>query len=115
MTSPTKLLPLLSPPPGGWERLRARRDSSPGNRPTITEIPWLPLVSGSLAATVLMTVFVLNRDDLRMPFSGARLMGERSQGIALQMLDNRPSTPLPSGDPNVRLYWIGPSQPISPD
>jgi hypothetical protein len=109
MSSPEKLLPWLSPPTGGWERLRARRES-----PASAVISWRPLVSGVLAATALMTVFVLNRNDLQMQFNGARLMGERSQGVGLRMLDNRPSTALPSEDPNVRLYWVGP-QPSSPD
>lgn len=44
-----------------------------------------------------MTVFILNRGELRMQFNGARLMGERSQGIGLQMWDNRETTELTSG------------------
>jgi hypothetical protein len=111
MSAPGKMLPLLDPPAGGWERLRARRDS-----PVATgRIPWLPLVSGGLAATVLAAFFVVGRDEVRMPFNGARLMGERSQGVGLQMLDNQRTTAVPSGDPNVRFYWVEPSEPSSPD
>jgi hypothetical protein len=104
---PEKILRVLDPPPRGWERLQARRDSSV----TDYSVPWLPLLSGSLAATVLMTFFSLSRHDVPMPFNAARLMGERSQGVSLQMLDNHRTTALPSGDPNVRLYWVEPARP----
>jgi hypothetical protein len=87
--------------------LQARRNSLP---PSVA-IPWLPLVSGGVAATVLAAFFVLGNDEVRMQFNGARLMGERSQGIGLQMLDNRRTTAVPSGDPNVRFYWIEPNEP----
>jgi len=33
-------------------------------------------------------------------------VGERSQGTTLRMLDDRQIVALPSGDPNVKLYWI---------
>jgi hypothetical protein len=72
-------------------------------------------LSGSLAATVLAALFLMSRNDIPMQFNGARLMGERSQGAGLQMLDNRPTTSLPSGDPNVQLYWVEPAPPASSD
>jgi hypothetical protein len=110
MSSPEKLLPVLSPPPGGWERLQARRESF-----SSTVVEWLPLVSGGLAATVLAAVFLASRNEVRMPFNAARLMGERSEGVGLRMLDQRQMTALPSDDPNVRLYWVGPAAPASSD
>lgn len=110
MSSPEKLLPVLNPPSGGWQRLQARRESR-----SSTVIEWLPLASGSLAAAVLAAVFLMNRNDLRMPFNGARLMGERSQGVGLRMLDQRQTTALPSDDPNVRLYWVEPAPATSSD
>jgi hypothetical protein len=50
-----------------------------------------------------------------MQFDGARLMGERSQGVGLQMLDNQRTTAVPSGDPNVRFYWVEPDSAPSAD
>ena len=100
MHPPDRILSVLNPPSGGWARLLARRDSSPK-----ATLPWLPLVSGSLTAAVLM-VFLMGRQEIKMQFNGARLMGERSQGVALRMSKEWHTTALPSDDPNVELYWV---------
>jgi hypothetical protein len=43
-----------------------------------------------------------------MSVNGGRLIGERSQGVDLQILDSGHAVPLPSSDSNVRIYWVGP-------
>ena len=48
-----------------------------------------------------------HRERLQLPLSGARLIGERSHGTTVRLLDDPPVVALPSGDPNVELYWIG--------
>lgn len=100
MTRTARVLPLLDPPAGGWERLIARRKQ---------RAPWAPswpaLAAGSAAAFVLIAM-VTGHSDLTMPLSGARLIGERSQGIGLHALDDARVRPLPSADPKVQLYWL---------
>ena len=107
MNPPERTLPVLEPPAGGWERLLARRDQNSRWAPS-----WPALAAGSAAALVTIAVLT-GRSDLKMPPIGARLIGERSQGIGLRTLDEARARPLPSDDPNVRLYWIERAGPTS--
>jgi hypothetical protein len=101
MNRTARVLRTLDPPIGGWERLIARREQ----RARWAAPSWAALAAGSAAALVLMTV-ATGRSELTMPLSGARLIGERSQGMGLHALDDARLKPLPSGNPNVQLYWI---------
>ena len=106
MNPQNRLLPVIDPPPGGWSRLRSRRDSRASRAPS----EW-PLVVGG-ACALLSLALVMNRGDvIRMQLNGSRLMGERSQETGLRMLDGSRVTSLPSDDPNVRLYWVESSVP----
>ena len=98
MRIPDQLLQALDPPAGGWERLIHRRDRE----------SWLIPVS---ALTCAVTIVVLalpwsHRHHIELKLNGARLLDEPSQGITLRMLDDRQIVALPSGNPNVKLYWI---------
>jgi len=44
-----------------------------------------------------------------MQLSGGRLIGERSQGTNVQMLENGHAVALQNTDPNVRMYWVDPT------
>jgi hypothetical protein len=48
----------------------------------------------------------LDRRPIELELSAARLVGERSKGVTLQLLDGRKMVALSSTDPNVRLFWI---------
>ena len=99
MNTPDRLLPSLDPPPGGWQRLLRRRDA---------DADWL-MPSAALASAIVAVVVAFNwphRHPIELPLNGARLIGERSEGTTLRMLDNRKAVELPSGDPNVSAYWI---------
>jgi hypothetical protein len=48
----------------------------------------------------------LDRSPLELELSAARLVGERSKGVTVQMLDGRKMVALSSSDPNVRLFWV---------
>jgi hypothetical protein len=100
MNPPDRILTLLEPPPGGWERLRARRDSASRWAPS-----WWALASGSAAALVWLAI-APGHAQIQMQLSGARLIGERSQGVDLQILENGHAVALPSTDPNVRIYLV---------
>jgi hypothetical protein len=100
MNQPDRMLSLLEPPPGGLERLRARRDSADRWAPS-----WWALASGSAAALAWLAV-ATGHSELRMQLAGARLVGESSQGVELQILENGHAVALPSVDPKVRIYWI---------
>ena len=41
-----------------------------------------------------------------MPLTGERLVGERSRGVELQILENGHAVALPSADANVRIYAV---------
>ncbi len=101
MSTPSRLLQMLDPPAGGWQRLIRRRDAYSS---------WLmPL--GALTSAVAVVVLAFpqtHRHPLELQLNGARLMGERSQGTTLRVLDNRQTVALPSSDPNISLYWIEP-------
>jgi hypothetical protein len=65
--------------------------------------------AAALTSAVAVVVFAFPRthpQPIELQLNGARLAGERSQGTTLRVLDNRKVVALPSGDPNVRLYWI---------
>jgi hypothetical protein len=69
---------------------------------------WLvPLTSLVCAVAVLVVVFPwMERRPIEMDLNGARLVGARSTGTTLQMLDGRKTVELSSSDPNVRVYWV---------
>jgi hypothetical protein len=99
-----QILTLLDPPPGGWERLRARRDGISHWAPS-----WWALATGGVAAIAWLAVPSAHT-QLRMPLSGARLIGERSLGVEVQILDNGHAVAVPTSDPNVRIYWVEPTR-----
>jgi hypothetical protein len=107
MKPPDRILTLLDPPPGGLERLRARRDAAHSWAPS-----WRALVAGG-AVAALWLVIASGQPRLQMPLSGARLIGERSQGLGVQILENGRAVPLPSVDPDVRIYWVEPTSPAA--
>jgi hypothetical protein len=100
MNQPHRILTPLEPPPGGWERLRARRNSASRWTPS-----WWALASGSAAAVAWLAV-ASGHTEIRMQLTGGRLVGERSQGIDLQILENGHAVSLPSADANVRIYAV---------
>ena len=109
MSTPDRFLRTLDAPPGGWQRLIRRRDTESGS--------WLmPLTS--LTCAVAAMVFVapwLDRRPIELELSAARLVGERSKGVTLQLLDGRKMVALSSSDPNVRLFWIEPGSEVGSD
>jgi hypothetical protein len=101
MNQPTdKILSVLDPPPGGLARLLSRRDSLVRRAP-----PWWALAAGAATAVVWMAV-LSGRTEIRMQLTGARLIGERSQGLGVQMLDGSRAVPLSSDAADVRVYWV---------
>jgi hypothetical protein len=103
MNQPDSLLKLLEPPPGGWERLRARRSAATDWGPS-----WWALASGGAAAIAWLAV-ASGHTKIQMHFSGARLIGERSHGVGVQLLENGRTVFVPSADANVRIYLVEPS------
>ncbi len=103
MNPSDKILTLLEPPPGGWQRLRARRDSPVRWAPS-----WWALTTGAVAAVAWLAV-VSGHTEVRMQLSGGRLIGERSQEVGVQILEGGRAVSLPSSDANVRIYWVAPS------
>jgi hypothetical protein len=101
MNQTDRILTPLEPPPGGWERLRARRDSSSRWAPS-----WWALASGMAATVAWLAIIAPGHTQIRMPLSGGRLIGERSQGVGVQILGNGRAVALPSADANVRIYWV---------
>ena len=98
MNTPSRILQSLDPPTRGWERLIRRRDA---------DSSWLiPLAALTSAVAVVVFAFPWPHHPIELQLNGARLLGQRSQGMTLRMLDKRKVVVLPSGDPNVRLYWI---------
>jgi hypothetical protein len=106
MNRPDKILTLLEPPPGGWARLLARRQSSQDWAPS-----WWVLGTGAAAALIVAWMAVApGRAEIRMQLTGGRLIGERSEGVGVQMLDNGRAVSLPSSNANVRIYWVEPAK-----
>jgi hypothetical protein len=100
MNQPDRILTLLEPPPGGWERLRARRDSTSRWAPS-----WWALATGAAAAVAWLAVAPAHT-QIRMQLTGGRLIGERSQGVGVQILENGYAVSVPSVDANVRIYSV---------
>jgi hypothetical protein len=100
MNTSDRFLRTLDPPPRGWQRLIERRDAGSSS--------WLaPLTSLVCAVAVLVVVFPwMERQPIELDLSGARLVGARSTGTTLQMLDGRKTVELSSSDPNVKVYWV---------
>src|SRR5690348_12585701 len=99
MSPPDKLLQTLDPPAGGWEQLLHRRDQE----------SW-PMPVAALACAIAVVVLAFPwpyRHRIEVQANGARLVGERSHGTTVRMLDGQRAVAVPSGNPNVRLYWIG--------
>jgi hypothetical protein len=103
MNQPDNLLKVLEPPPGGWERLREHRNAASDWGPS-----WWALASGSAAAVAWLAV-ASGHTKIQMQFSGARLIGERSHGVGVQLLENGRAVSLPSADASVRIYWVEPT------
>ena len=101
MNQPDRMLTSLEPPPGGLERLRARRHVTRG----LEQPPWWALAAGGATAAACLAI-VSQQPHLKMPMAGARLIGERSQGAEVQILGNGRAVPLPSPDPKVRIYRV---------
>ena len=95
-----KILRVLEPPPGGLARLVSRRDSR-----VRASAPWWALAAGAATAVVWMTV-LSGHVQIRMELAGARLIGERSQGVGVQMLEGGHAVPLSSDSPDVQVYWV---------
>ena len=100
MNRPDGILTVFEPPPGGWARLRAHRNAVSRWAPS-----WWALASGSAAAIAWLAI-APGHTELRMQLSGARLIGEPSHGVDVQILENGHAVPLPSADANVRIYWV---------
>jgi hypothetical protein len=100
MNQPDRILTPLEPPPGGWERLRARRNSAERWAPA-----WWALASGSAAAVAWLAV-ASGHTEIRMQLTGGRLIGERSRGVDLQILENGQAVSVPTADANVRIYFL---------
>jgi len=100
MNQPGRILTSLEPPPGGWERLRARRNSISRWVPS-----WWALASGSAAAIAWLAI-ASGHTEIQMQLTGGRLIGERSQGVDVQLLENGHAISLPSADAKVRIYLI---------
>ena len=104
MNESDRILPALEPPPGGLARLLARRDSQVRSAAP----QWWALAAGA-AAAVIWTAILSEQTEIRMQFSGARLIGERSQGVSAPILERGTAVALPSSDANVRIYRIEPA------
>jgi hypothetical protein len=100
MNQSDRILTVLDPPPGGWERLRSRRISGSSWTPS-----WWAFASGC-AAAVAWLVIAPGRGDVQMQLTDGRLIGERSQGVDVQILENGHAVPVPSADANVRIYLV---------
>ncbi len=108
MSTPDRFLRTLDAPPGGWQRLIQRRDA---------DTSWLMPLTTALASAAAVFIFVtpwLDRHPIELQLNAARLVGERSTGTTLQILDDHKVMALPSSDPNVRLYWVTPAVPSTP-
>jgi hypothetical protein len=106
MNQPDRFLPVLEPPPGGWQRLRARRDSAARWAPS-----WWALATGVAAAAVAFMVAAPRHTDIQMQLTGGRLVGERSEGVGVQLLEEGQAVSMQSGDANIQLYWVEPEKP----
>src|SRR5579862_5267492 len=97
------ILGVFEPPPGGWERLRARRDSANRWAPS-----WLALATGAVSAVACLALIPWH-PPVRMQLTGGRLIGERSLGVEVQLLEGGSAVAMPSADANVRVYLVKPA------
>jgi hypothetical protein len=74
MNQSDRILTPLEPPPGGWERLRARRNLASRWAPS-----WWALASGAAAAMAWLAI-APGHTQIRMQLTAGRLIGERSRG-----------------------------------
>ena len=77
---------------------------------------WLIPLTATLASAAAVFIFVAPWLDrpIELQLNAARLVGERSTGTPLQILDGHKVMALPSSDPNVRLYWVTPPASSTP-
>jgi len=101
--SEERILKSIAPPPGGWQRLVARRDAG---RPD--EGLRLPLMTAAVLALVAFLLRPQSPQEIQLPWNSARLLAQPSEGVGLQRVGGAQVTVIPSGDPRVRLYWIQP-------
>jgi hypothetical protein len=95
-----RILTVLEPPPGGWERLRARRNA---------HSPWTPswwALAGGSAVAIAWVAVASGYTPIQMQLTGGRLIGERSQGVGVQILGNGHAVSMPSPDATVQIYWV---------
>lgn len=101
-----KLLPALDPPAGGLARLQAKR-----SKPMQTDLGggqllrpvYLSLLAGASVAAMLLVLIPAN---VPATLAMDRLLGIRSQGDSLRMIEaTSVAQALPSRQPGVRLYW----------
>ena len=69
-----RILTVLEPPPGGWERLRARRTAESRWAPS-----WWALATGGVVAMAWLAVAPAHTRSFAMQLSGDRLIGQRSR------------------------------------
>jgi hypothetical protein len=95
-----RLLESITPPAGGWERLRARRDAE-----ELQRAPWLAFAAGfAVAALGVVLVSTGSRAPLTLPDSGARLQGRTVADEPLRLLDSGHASSLPA-TAGVQIYW----------
>jgi hypothetical protein len=90
----------ITPPPGGWQRLLARRDA-------LSREPGLgiPLAAAAVLAVVVVLVRPQPR-ELQIPWDAARLTDQPSEGVGLKSVRGAQATQLMSDDPRVHFYWL---------
>jgi len=97
---PERLLDVIDPPAGGWERLRARREAMEMQRG-----PWLAFAAGiCVAALGVVVTKPVPRASLTLPPDSARLQGTSVADEPLKLLDDGRASQLPASE-GVRLYW----------
>jgi hypothetical protein len=108
MNESERFLHVLEPPPGGLARLLARRNAQ--------QVRWAPqwwALAAGAAAAMAWAAILSGETQIQMRFSGARLIGERSEGLSAPVLEGGTAIALPSSDANVRIYRVEPAQPES--
>jgi hypothetical protein len=100
-----RLLELVDPPAGGWERLRTRRDEE-----ELQRAPWLAFAAGlGVAALAFVIADPFPRVSLTLPESSARLQGVAIADEPLRLLSAGRAMALPAAE-GVQLYWTEPSE-----
>jgi hypothetical protein len=104
MTEPaSELLPWLAPPPGGLQRLRARRAAHEHRAPTTARWRLTAAAScGACFALILLALQPASVDGSALD----RLRGVHATGTPLLLRDAQVhAEPLATRQPGVRLYW----------